>query len=155
MILKYDIEELEQIQLLGIKMLARRALMTAIQHKAMEAVDDLRQLASDTLIHEHALLLVQAEEALSRMGGARMRQILRNAAPITVTAEHPRALPAVTGILGHDEPVIDEDGALTRQLATVESMMQHLLNRTGDDGRELAEVEDFYQNAASYQGRRL
>jgi hypothetical protein len=147
-----QLRALEEMQLLGYRILMRRALMLGVVGGVLRSAPELRVLGQASVVHEHARLAAESEEGLSERGAKRVAQILRHgipaaAQPLLGAAPQPghAALPAYSG-MEMDES--DEDGALARRIENVSSMMQHLLERTGDPGDE-------YEEVAAFAGRKL
>jgi hypothetical protein len=144
---------LEEIQRVGYRMLARRALMMGVLGDSVRCGPELQALGHASVFHEHAMLLAESEDGLSERGAKRVAQILRHGIPaaaqpmLAAPLHHGQAaLPAYSGAAELDES--DEGGALARRIDNVTSMMQHLLERTGDSG-------DDYEEVAAFVGRKL
>jgi len=148
-----QLRALEEMQRLAYRILKRRGLMLGVMQHLVRAMPELRALGHASVLHEHAMLLAESEDGLSERGAKRVAQILRHgiptaAQPLLAAPQHPglAALPAYNGGAELDEG--DESAALAQRIDNVTSMMQHLLERTGDAG-------DDYEEVAAFVGRKL
>jgi hypothetical protein len=154
-----DLEAIEQMQEIGLRLLARRALMVQLTRAAMHNVGTHVARANNYLIYDQALAFVEAERTLTDAERAEVRHFI---AELGAGPGEQRALPAASVIQATSKPV-QQTGprslppapppnaapqpSFNRQIEGLNRIAASVQSHTEDD-------EDEYEKVAAFLGRR-